>query len=276
MNILRGRRALVTGASGGLGSHIAKRLATEGMDVAISGRREDALAAVASRLRGSGVAVAAIPADLADLASVGALAADAEAALGPIDLLVNNAGVEAIAAFPTYTENELRSMIDVNLAAPMLLAHALVPGMLARGRGHVVFVSSLAGKLGPAYNEPYAATKAGLIGLTQSLRAEYRESPVGFSVVCPGFIVGDGQYQRWLDRGMRAKRWMGETSIDRVLDKLVAAIRDDRGEVIESGTPVRAMLALCQLAPGTMESVADRMGITDLFRRFAAAQGRAC
>ena len=89
-----------------------------------------------------------------------------EAALGPIDVLVNNAGVESVGAFTSYTREELRSMVNVNLTAPLLLTHRLTPGMLERGHGHVVFISSMAGKVGPAFSEPYAATKAGLVGLT--------------------------------------------------------------------------------------------------------------
>jgi NAD(P)-dependent dehydrogenase (short-subunit alcohol dehydrogenase family) len=89
----------------------------------------------------------------------------------------------------------------------MLLTHRVLPGMLERGRGHVVFISSLAGKIGPAYNEPYAATKAGLVGLTQSLRAEYLHEPVGF-------LAGDGMYQRMVEEGVKSNRLMGETTRD--------------------------------------------------------------
>lgn len=165
-------------------------------------------------------------------------------------------------------------MVDLNLTAPMLLAHRVLPGMLARRRGHVVFISSLGGKSGPAYDEPYAATKAGLIGLNQSLRAEYLHEPVGFSVVCPGFIAGDGMYQRMLDRGIRANRLMGETTVEKVVDAVVRAIRRDLPEVIESGAPIRPALALAQLAPGLAERIAPRFGVTELFRRAAVARGR--
>jgi short-subunit dehydrogenase len=173
MEDLLGRTALVTGASGGIGTHIARALARAGMNVVVSGRREDALAAVAAELRGLGVRSEAVPANLFDLSQTEELIDRSEAALGPLDVLVNNAGVESAAAFTEYTREELTSMVDLNLTAPLSLTHRVVPGMLERGRGHVVFIASVAGKLGPAYQEPYAATKAGLIGRTQSLRAEY-------------------------------------------------------------------------------------------------------
>jgi short-subunit dehydrogenase len=274
MKSLQGRTALVTGASGGLGTHIARRLAREGMNVAVSGRREGALAEVSAELSSLGVKSASVAADLADLTQIDPLVEGVEAALGPIDVLVNNAGVESIGAFTIYTREELTSMVDVNLTAPMLLTHRLTPGMLERGRGHVVFIASVAGKVGPAFNEPYAATKAGLVGLTQSLRAEYLHAPVGFSVVCPGFIAGDGMYARMAADGHRSNRMMGETTTEKVAEAVVRAIREDRAEIVESGAPIRPMLALGQLAPGLVERVAPRFGVTEMFRRVAVARER--
>ena len=274
MKDLSGRTALVTGASGGLGTHIAKRLAREGMNVAVSGRREDALAQVVGELEALGVEASAVPADLCDLSTIDPLVEGVEAALGPIDLLVNNAGVESVGAFTSYTREELSSMFDVNLTAPLLRTHRLTPGMLERGRGHVVFISSMAGKVGPAFNEPYAATKAGLVGLTQSLRAEYLDAPVGFSVVCPGFIAGDGMYERMVKEGHRSNRMMGETTPEKISDAVVRAIRENKAEMIESGAPVRPMLAVAQVAPGLVERVAPKFGITELFRKVAVARGR--
>jgi short-subunit dehydrogenase len=274
MKTLQGRTALVTGASGGLGTHIARRFAREGMNVAVSGRREDALAKVSAELNSLGVKSIGVAADLANLDQIDPLVEGVETALGPIDVLVNNAGVESIGAFTTYTREELTSMVDVNLTAPMLLTHRLTPGMLERGRGHVVFIASVAGKVGPAFNEPYAATKAGLVGLTQSLRAEYLQAPVGFSVVCPGFIAGDGMYARMAEDGHHSNRMMGETTTEKVSEAVVRAIRENRAEIVESGAPIRPMLALGQLAPGLVERVAPRFGVTEMFRRVADARGR--
>lgn len=274
MKNLQGGVALVTGASGGLGTHIARSLAREGMNVAVSGRREDALTRVAGELSAFGVKSVAVPADLSDLAQVDPLIDGVESALGPVDILINNAGVESVGAFTVYTREELTSMVNVNLTAPLLLTHRLTPGMLERGRGHVVFISSVAGKIGPAFNEPYAATKAGLVALTQSLRAEYLEAPVGFSVVCPGFIAGDGMYERMVQSGHRSNRMLGETTTEKVTEAVLRAIRDDRAEIVESGAPIRPMLALAQLAPGLVERVAPRLGITNLFRDVAADRGR--
>jgi short-subunit dehydrogenase len=275
MKDLRGGTALVTGASGGIGTQIARALAREGMNVVVSGRREDALASVVDELRAMGVRAEAVPADLFDLTQVEPLIERSAAALGPLDVLINNAGAEYTSAFTSCSREELTSMVDLNLTAPLLLTYRAVPGMLARGRGHVVFISSLAGKIGPAYSEPYAATKAGLIGLTQSLRAEYLQAPVGFSVICPGFVAGEGMYQRMVELGARSNRMLGTTTTEKVADKVVDAIRRDRAEVVESGAPVRLMLAFAQIAPQFVERVMPRLGATEIFRRAAAARGRA-
>jgi short-subunit dehydrogenase len=275
MEQLRGRTALVTGATGGIGRAIARRLARDGMNVVASGRREEVLAELVAELRELGVKAESVAADLADLSQVDPLIERGEAALGPIDVLVNNAGVEITSSFTGYSPEELTSVVDVNLTVPMLLTHRVVPGMLERGRGHVVFISSLAGKLGPAYNEPYGATKAGLIGFNQSLRAEYRRAPVGFSVICPGFTAGEGMYQRMVEEGVSSNRMIGETTTGKVADRVADAIRRDRPEVVESGAPVRPLLALGQIAPRFAERLVERIGGTEIFRRTAAARGRA-
>jgi short-subunit dehydrogenase len=274
MKQLSGRTALVTGATGGIGRRIAHRLARDGMNVVASGRREDVLGEVVSQRRGLGVRAEAVAADLGDLGQVDPLIERSESALGEIDVLVNNAGVEITGAFTAYSREELTSTVDVNLTAPMLLTHRVVPGMLERGRGHVVFISSVAGKIGPAYNEPYGASKAGLIGLNQALRAEYRHAPIGFSVICPGFTAGDGMYQRMVEEGASSNRLMGETTTERVADRVAEAIREDRPETIESGSPMRPMLALAELSPRLAEWLTERAGGTEIFRRTAKARGR--
>ena len=266
MRELRGRNALVTGASGGLGEALARRLASEGVNLVLGGTREDALHELARTLEAQwGVRTVPAPCDLAAPGASQQVVQEAEATLGSIDLLINNAGREAIGPFPDFATDELTALVAINLTAPMLLTHAALPGMLRRGCGHVVFVSSVAGKVGPPFNEPYAATKAGLIGLTQSLRAEYRGGPVGFSVVCPGFIAGDGMWERWRERGMRSNRTMGETTVERVVDAVLEAIRKDLAERIESGAPIRPLLAIQQLFPRLAEAITARSVVRQLF-----------
>jgi short-subunit dehydrogenase len=275
MENLRGANALLTGGSGGIGTHIARALAREGMNVIVAGRRQDALDSVVGELQRIGVSATALTADLEQLEEAESLADRAERVYGSLDVVVHNAGIEIASSFTRYTREELTGMLNVNLAAPLLMTHRVLPGMLARGAGHIVFMSSLAGKVGPAYEEPYAATKAGLIGLTQSLRAEYADSPVGFSVICPGFVGGDGMYQRMVEQGFTSNRLMGATTTDRIAADVVRAIRRDVPEVVDTGSPVRPLLALAQVAPRTAERAMRISGAADLFRRLAVSRGRA-
>jgi short-subunit dehydrogenase len=274
MREVRGRVALVTGASGGLGAHISRALAREGVDVAVCARREEELLRIAEELRGLGVRAEPVPADLSDLGLVNSIVERTENVLGPIDIVVNNAGLEVMSSFTSLKSDEITSMVKVNLTAPLLLTHRLVPEMLERGRGHIVFIASAVGKVGPGYTEPYAATKAGLIALSRSLRAEYAKAPLGFSVVCPGFISGDGMWQRYKEQGLRSNVILGETSVERVAAKVMRAIKRDVPEVVETGAPVKLVLALQELAPRTMERVLQRLGPTKLIRKAAGVRGR--
>jgi short-subunit dehydrogenase len=146
--------------------------------------------------------------------------------------------------------------------------------MVQRDAGHVVFISSVAGRISPAYEAPYAATKAALGALTQSLRAEYRKAPVGFSVVYPGFVAGDGMYQRMLEQGISSNRLLGETTNEKIADAVLDAIQRELPEVVETGAPIKPLIAIAQLAPKTTERIIAVSGVTKMFRRHAASRGR--
>ncbi|WP_322860907.1 SDR family oxidoreductase [Mycobacterium europaeum] len=272
MRELTGKTALVTGASGGIGRAICQALADAGAAVLVSGRQSGALDELVAELGANHARAQAIPTDLTDPAAADDLLGRAERDFGPVDVLVNNAGVEQPAAFTDMTPDDIRTMVEVNLTATMLLTHRALPGMLDRGRGHIVFVSSGLAKMGSAYQAPYSATKAALLALTQALRAEYRHTPVGFSVVCPGLVTGAGMYQRMLDNGFSASPLLGTTTTTRVARKVVAAIRHDRPEVHVTGAPVRPILAAIQLNPRLTEMITARAGMTELFRRVAAGR----
>jgi short-subunit dehydrogenase len=275
MRDLRRVNALVTGASGGIGTHIARALAGAGANVAVSGRRIDALESVVAELREVGVRAEAVPADLGDPGNAEAVIDRSESALGPIDVLVNNAGVEFASAFAGQPSEELRATLEINLMAPVVLTRRVLPGMLERGRGHVVFIASVAGKAPTPYEAVYAASKAGLIGLASSLRVEYRKAPVGFSVVCPGFVAGDGMYQRLVEQGVSSNRILGETTTAKIAAAVLDAIQRDRSQVVESGAPIKPLLALGELTPRTLERVIAAAGVAKIFRSAAAKRGRA-
>jgi short-subunit dehydrogenase len=189
-------------------------------------------------------------------------------------VLVNNAGVEFASAFAGQPPEELRETIEINLVAPVLLTRRVLPGMLERGRGHVVFIASLAGKAPTPYEAVYAASKAGLIGLVRSLRVEYRRAPVGFSVICPGFVAGEGMYQRMVEQGVSSNRILGETTTDKVAAAVIEAIQSDRSQVVESGAPIKPLLALGELTPRALERAVAAAGVGKIFRAAAATRGR--
>lgn len=176
---IQGAVALVTGASSGIGWAAARRLAEAGARVVAHGRDGDRLAEL-SRLTGAAV----VTGDLSDPASAARIAEQA----GPVDILVNNAGIGWAGAFLDMPGDEVARLVGVNLTAPIELTRAVLPGMLARGAGHLMFVTSIAGRMGVAGEAVYSATKAGLDSFAESLRFELAGTPVQVSVLVPGVV----------------------------------------------------------------------------------------
>ncbi|MFN8454008.1 MAG: SDR family NAD(P)-dependent oxidoreductase [Anaerolineae bacterium] len=189
MQNLQGKNALLTGGSRGIGPAIAQALARKGVNLALVARSAEQLAAVAQEVSLRGVRAVPIPADISDPAARSALLTRAEAELGPLDLLINNAAIEQVSPFVRQETQDIGRIIETNLTAPMVLTRLVLPGMLQRGRGHIVNIASIAGKKAPPYNAVYGATKAGLIEWTGGLRGELEGTGVSASVVCPGFIA---------------------------------------------------------------------------------------
>jgi short-subunit dehydrogenase len=272
---LRGKNVLLTGAGGGLGTFIAEELALTGANLALSDLPGGDTPALAQRLAAScGGKAAVILADLSDPEQVANLIDRAEAAIGPIDVLVNNAGIEITSSYTGFTREELERVVSINLVVPMELTRRVLPGMLERGRGHVVFMSALSGKIGFPYCGPYAATKAGLIALCQSLRLEYAGAPVGFTAVCPGFVSEVGIGARALGNG-KVPAMLAPVKPDKVARALVNAIGRDQVEVVVSGAPVRPLLAIAALVPRLGMRLTRSTGIARLSREIAVRRGRA-
>ncbi len=271
MEELRGAHAVVTGASRGIGVHIARALAEEGVDLTLAARSVSELETVRTEMESLGVRAQAVVCDVAVADDRAKLLAAAEAELGPIDVLVNNAGIERIRRFEEATEEDFTDTLAINLEAPILLTRAVVPGMLERGRGHVVNIASGAGKVGVAYGTSYCASKHGLVGFTHALRAEYDHSPVGFSVVCPGFVTDVGMYDRWEQRGVKAPRLAGSSKPEKVAAVTVDCIRKDRSEVLVNTPPVRPLVVLGNMFPAIVPSLLRRFGYTGTFEKVIAA-----
>ena len=271
MRDLRGRNAILTGASRGLGVTIARTLAREGINLALAARSKDDLERVRDEVVGLGVKAISVPTDVTDREALGALVRQATDELGPTDILVNNAGVEYVAPFHEYPPDDIESVVNVNLLAPMLLTRFVLPGMIERGRGQVVFVASLAGKGGFPCEAPYAATKSALITFNQTLRAELVDTPIGCSAVAPGFVADDGMYARLAEGGIKAPRMLGTTTPGKVADAVLKAIRSNPAELIVNPTPMRPLLALAEVFPGLIAPVQKWLGVTEFARRSARA-----
>jgi 3-oxoacyl-[acyl-carrier protein] reductase len=184
---LNGRRALVTGASGAIGGAIARAFHRQGAIVALSGTKREALDKLAADLGGNAFVV---PCDLSDAAAVEKLVPAAEAALGgELDILVNNAGITRDMLFARMSDDDWQKVLDVNLTAAFRLSRAVLRGMMRRRAGRIISITSVVGVTGNAGQANYAASKAGLIGMTKSLAAEIASRAVTVNCVAPGFTA---------------------------------------------------------------------------------------
>lgn len=213
---------LLTGATGGLGRAIAEALAARGATLVLSSRKGAELERLAASLPGEGHRF--VVADLAQEGAAEQLIADA----GEIDGMVANAGLSAGGRLEAFTEEELTSALRVNLEAPVRMARAILPGLIERREGHLVFIASLQAKAAMPRSSVYSATKFGLRGFALSLREDVREAGTGVSVVLPGFIRDAGIFA---DSGAKAPAGLGTSSPEEVGRGVVEAIERNRAEV---------------------------------------------
>ncbi|MEZ5817182.1 MAG: glucose 1-dehydrogenase [Hyphomicrobiaceae bacterium] len=183
MRGLAGKAVIVTGGAGGIGSAICRRMAEEGAKVGVFDLRGDAAQKVASEI---GHEASAHACDITDLASVTAAVAAFEAAQGPTEVLINNAGWDKFAYFLETTPEDWDKIIAINLRGPIHLHHAVLKGMQARRRGRVVNIASDAGRVGSSMEAVYSACKGGLIAFTKTIAREMARSNVTVNCVCPG------------------------------------------------------------------------------------------
>ena len=244
-----GSTALVTGASRGIGTLIARAIAHEGGHVVLTGRSAAELRAVTSELAAAGADVSFVPADLTQPGAATNLAETIERQRGGVDLLVNNAGGDPLREFHTMTIDENLRTLQLNLVAPVALSHAVLAGMLRRGRGHIVNISAMAGRVSFPHTEVYAAAKDGVIGFTRVLRSDYRPHGVSASVLILGAVRDAGQGQRMLDEsGMKASRFMAPA--EAVARAVVTAVKKDRAELVIMPGPGRLLRAVMDYFPG--------------------------
>lgn len=273
MRIQAGDVALVTGASRGLGRHIALALARRGANLVLAARSKDGLEAVAEEVReATGVTVWTLTVDLSDRGQAADLVQRAEAVAGQVDVLVNNAGLESAGRPEEASLDELSTMCDVNLLAPMVLTRMVLPGMIERGRGHVVNIASVAGLIGSPYQEPYNATKFGLVGFTKALRmtAQDRGWGVSASAICPGFMADDGMFaDMQSEYSVTAPRAAAALPAEKVGSAVVKAIESDAADVLVMRGPARLLVAASNVVPRAFERISHRLGLAAPFRTIA-------
>ncbi len=182
---LSGKRALVTGASGGIGQEIAKALGSAGAEVALSGTRTEKLEALSSDMPGK---THVLPCNLADLSAVDALVPEAEKAMGGVDILVNNAGMTRDNIFMRMKDEEWDQVIAINLTAAFHLSRAVLRSMMKQRFGRIISVTSVVGLSGNPGQGNYAASKAGLTGMTKALAHEVASRNITANCIAPGFI----------------------------------------------------------------------------------------
>jgi NAD(P)-dependent dehydrogenase (short-subunit alcohol dehydrogenase family) len=244
---LQDKVALVTGAASGIGKAIATTLAEQGARVAVSDRDLDAALDVARELEERGLSAHGFELDVLDWEGVHAAVARAESDLGPLDVLVNNAGLSSVVPFFQLSEEEWDRVIDVNLKGAFITCKAVLPGMSERGRGRVVNLSSILGKLGEANFAHYAASKFGVIGLTQTLAHEMAPFDITVNSVCPGIVDTPMWDQLYVDavekldaftkkediqEFVRSRIPLGRTQTPQDIAEMVAFLASDRARNI--------------------------------------------
>lgn len=264
---LDGRVVLLTGGTGGLGPVMARALAAEGARLALVALPEDeALHALARELGAT-----AYPSDLSMAAALEPLLVEVEAGTGPVDVLINNAGVEITAPHARIPAADIDRLVSVNLAAPLGLARLVLPGMIDRGWGRIISIASVAGRAFPPYLAAYGATKAGLIAFTHSLNDELHGTGVRACAVVPGFVHGTGMFHRRFEpAGARVPMLLGTAQASAVAAAVVRVARTGQAELLVNPGPARYAAPIARAFPGFASWLGRRIGVHAMLRDVAA------
>ncbi|MEH2042828.1 SDR family NAD(P)-dependent oxidoreductase [Nostoc sp.] len=266
MSIIAGQTVLLTGASRGIGVFIARALAKEKATIVGVSRSQEALDQVSAEVKALGGRWLDIRYDLSKLKDLPNLVQQINQVAGPIDILINNAGIEIYRQFQDYSTAELQLILTINLLSAMELSRLVLPTMLAHSRGHIVNIASLAGKKGNPYNSVYSASKAGLLMWTDALRQELASTGVGISAICPGYVSGEGMIA---DTGVPIPKLAGASTPDDVAKAVIRAIKQNQAEVIVNQDPITAtisklLMGLWQIFPQFGDTVYQWMEVGKL------------
>jgi short-subunit dehydrogenase len=262
---LEGKRVLLSGATGGLGRAIAEQLAGHGAALVLSSRKTEELEKLVHSLPGGESRHRAIVADLANPGAAETLIEEA----GDLDALVANAALPATGRLESFSSDEVQRALRVNFESPILMARALAPKLAEKGEGHLVFISSLSGKVGSPRSSLYNSTKFGLRGFAFGLREDLHPHGVGVSIVSPGFVREAGMFA---DASMKPPPGLGTTTPGKVANAVVRAIRRNRNEITVAPRRQRFIAEVGYRHPEFAARVQRRGGADRLADELAAGQ----
>ncbi|RAM49586.1 MAG: ketoacyl reductase [Hapalosiphonaceae cyanobacterium JJU2] len=266
MTNIANKTVLLTGASRGLGVYIAHALAKEQATIIGISRSQSGLNKTRDEVKDLGGKFIGFTFDIRNVENLSALIQHIHSTVAPVDILINNTGIEIYQSFANYSLKDIQSILTTNLLAAMELTRLLLPSMLERGNGHIVNISSLAGKKGVPYNSIYSASKAGLIMWTDSLRQELVGTGINFSAICPGYICETGMT---VDSALPAPMLAGISTPVKVASAVIKTIQKNKAEVIINESPItefltKVMFGIGQVAPQFVDAVYRWIAVTKL------------
>lgn len=256
MSELSGQVCILTGATGGIGAVMAQRLSAAGVRLVLASRSAEPLSALAASLPTESLSV---PTDVTDPVALETLVEAAVSRWGRIDILINNAGIETFEHFHEGDPESISLAVAVNLTGPLRLCRLVIPHMLSAGGGRIVNVASVAGLAGVPHGVVYAATKAGLIAASRSLRLEYGAQNISVTALCPGFTHGGGMHERHKQEAGRAPVLMGSTTVDAVAEATLRVLRRGQALSVVNSMPMGGLRVIDALSPAAADALVDRI-----------------
>ncbi|UKO99506.1 SDR family NAD(P)-dependent oxidoreductase [Nostoc sp. UHCC 0870] len=271
MTTLKGKTVLLTGASRGLGVYIARTLAKEQATIVGVSRSKSELDQVCSQINDFGGKGIGIPFDMTNVTELSTLVQQVDRIVGPVDILINNAGIEVYRVFVNYSLEEIQSIVTTNLLSAIELTRLLLPSMLERGSGKIINVASIAGKKGVAYNSIYSASKAGLILWTDAIRQELAGTDVNISAICPGYVSKVGMT---VNSHVPIPRLAGISTPTYIANAILKSLQKKQPELIVNENILteimtKFLFAFGQIYPEFVDKVYRLIGVVKLNQRRA-------
>ncbi len=260
MHTIKDKTVLLTGATGGIGRQVALTLGRAGASLMLAARSPEQLESLKAELNATGARAEFAAGDLLDDSYRRNLPLRARSALGQIDILINNAGVDEFVEFAEQKRADIKLIIDLNITAPMMLASEVLGPMLERRSGHIINMASLAGRVATPYASVYSGSKAALAQWSFSLAGELIDSGVAVSVICPGFVDEAGMFAR---RQREAPGLVAACSPQEVADAVVHAIQSRRLELLVSKRPAKPLVALQAMSPARVTSLTEKLKLRE-------------